>query len=217
MKYVSNYDSLEYSLLTTQCALVDVVTWQLRAVVIRIDEKERVFHIHYYHEGEIDEELIDLWQCATTEATADSHFFEEERIIKLDYPQKIPLNGGNFAYLRKEDLYYPSKGKELQYPPVIFGAANLAVLSALLGRVTPELKAVFVDTQSNEKSVYISFYYDGEITAEIRALWEKAIEEVRVTLKDFNPTVDGEIERADYTGGSFKEGRGFYVYCRKED
>ena len=217
MKYVSNSESLEYSLLTTQRALVDMVTSQMRAVVVRIDEEKRMFYLYYYYDGEVDEDLIDLWQCSTCEATIDTNFFTEVHITRLDYPEKIPLNGGNFAYLRKEDLYYPSKGKKVFYDTFIYGAPKLAILSALLGNVTPELRAVIVDTQVEKKNVCIIFYHDGELKEEIRNLWEGVIQEVRHTLKDFNPTVEGKIERVDYTGERFRGNRGTYVYHRKED
>jgi len=49
------------------------------------------------------------------------------------------------------------------------------------------------------------------------SLWEGVIQEVRHTLKDFNPTVEGKIERVDYTGERFRGSRGTYVYHRKED
>ncbi|HEV3270270.1 MAG TPA: hypothetical protein VGZ69_06455 [Candidatus Rhabdochlamydia sp.] len=58
--------------------------------------------MHFYYEGEVSEELIELWQCAVTEASdLESNWELDDRIERLDYPQEIPSRG-RYAYLRKE-------------------------------------------------------------------------------------------------------------------
>ncbi|VHO04265.1 polymorphic toxin type 50 domain-containing protein [Candidatus Rhabdochlamydia sp. T3358] len=94
--------STGYALLAMQCALLYVVTPELRAVVIGICKKKKILYMHFYYEGEVSEELIELWQCAVTEASdLESNWELDDRIERLDYPQEIPSHG-RYAYLRRE-------------------------------------------------------------------------------------------------------------------
>jgi hypothetical protein len=202
-----------------QRALIDCVTPNLRAVVIYIDRKgiEEVFHTYYYYEGELSEELLDLWQSASTEGTGDFWGMMEEHYIRLDPPTEIPLNGGNFAYLRKESFLPRTFGQEISYDPLFtYGSARLALLSALLGKVTEELRAVLIDVDLTKKWIYIHFYHDGSIEEATKKLWEQAIQEVKITLQMFPATVEGEITRIDYTGERFRGEKGICIYHRKE-
>lgn len=91
------------ALLATQKALLDVVTPNLRAVIVDLDNHKNVFFIRFYYDGEVSEELIDLWQCAITEASAglDPDYDLDDGVERLDYPKKIPPRG-RYAYSRKE-------------------------------------------------------------------------------------------------------------------
>lgn len=91
------------ALLATQRALLDVVTPELRAVVVDIDNDKKEFYIRFYYDGEVSEELIDLWSSAITEASAglDPIYDLDNGIERLDFPKKIPFRG-RFAYFRKE-------------------------------------------------------------------------------------------------------------------
>lgn len=91
------------ALLATQRALLGVVTPELRAVVVDLDEEHQEFYIRFFYDGSVSEDLIDLWNCATTEASAGLNpvYELEEGIERLDYPKKIPVRGC-YAYLRKE-------------------------------------------------------------------------------------------------------------------
>ena len=95
--------SLGYALLATQRALLGIVSPELRAVVIDIDKEKKLYYIRFYHDGEASEKQIDLWECAMTEASADLGIkcIVDGFVIRLDYPEKIPLRG-RYAYLRKE-------------------------------------------------------------------------------------------------------------------
>ncbi|MCX6989856.1 MAG: hypothetical protein NTX49_02140 [Chlamydiae bacterium] len=97
MQYISD------ALLATQRALLDVVSPELRAVVVDIDKDKFEFFIRFYYDGEVSEGLIDLWSCAITEASAglDPLYGLDNRIERIDYPEKIPFRG-RYAYLRKE-------------------------------------------------------------------------------------------------------------------
>ena len=207
------YTSLEYSLLSIQCALLEVISPEIRAVAIDLDENERIFYIYYYYDGEVCEEFIDLLQCATTEGTAHSHFFEGEKIQRLDYPKEIPIKG-RLVYLRKEPISLCYKKEKIRYEEFSHAYAMLAMQSALLGVVTPELRAVIVDVEVEDKLLYIRFYYDGEVSEEIKKIWENAINEANKVLEDFEHHLDGKIERIDFP--ETMPFRGRYAYHRKE-
>ncbi|MBI5346060.1 MAG: hypothetical protein HZB76_02835 [Chlamydiae bacterium] len=93
---------LDYALLAAQNALLDTITPQLRAVTVDLDIEKTIFYMNFYYDGEVSDELIELWDCAESEASADlGLFFVESEIVRLDYPNKIPVKG-KLAYLRKE-------------------------------------------------------------------------------------------------------------------
>lgn len=94
--------SIGYALLATQRALLDVITPELRAVVVDVCKEEKLLYMCFYYEGEVSEKSIDLWQCAITEASdLEPDCVLDDRIERLDYPQEIPSRG-RYAYLRKE-------------------------------------------------------------------------------------------------------------------
>jgi hypothetical protein len=80
-------------LLSAQRALLGVVTPELRAVVVDLDNENNVVYIRFYYHGEVAEKLIDLWDCAVTEVISDMdvQYVLDERIERLDYPNPIQL------------------------------------------------------------------------------------------------------------------------------
>jgi hypothetical protein len=58
------------------------------------------------------EKLIDLWQCAITEASValGPDCVLDDGVERLDYPKKIPLRG-RYAYLRKEPYFKEASAK----------------------------------------------------------------------------------------------------------
>jgi hypothetical protein len=92
--------------------------------------------------------------------------------------------------------------------------ALLSMQRALLGEVTPELRAVVVDVLEKESLLYIRFYYDGPVSEELMNLWDCVITE---TTADFGPDVvfDYAIERLDYPQKIPERGR--YAYLRNEE
>jgi hypothetical protein len=95
--------SIGYALLAIQRALLDVVTPELRAVVVDVCKETHLLYIRFYYDGEVVEELVDLWQCAIKEARVDlgPDCVLDDRVERLDYPKEIPFRG-RYAYLRKE-------------------------------------------------------------------------------------------------------------------
>jgi hypothetical protein len=91
------------ALLCTQRALLGVVSPQLRAVTVDLDTEDEIFYISFFYDGEINEEVLEDWECAVTEASAGlgPDYFTEINIERLDVPKKIPVKG-RLVYLRKE-------------------------------------------------------------------------------------------------------------------
>lgn len=196
--------SIEYVLLSVQRALLDVVTPELRAVLVDISQsKESTVFLYFYHDGEASEELIDLWQCAATEASAalGANFFVEEIIKRLDFPKEIPPCG-KYAYLRKEEnqlkdglSHIKLEKQKTSIEPVAY--ALLSLQRALLGKVVPTLRAVTVDVSDKQKLLCIKFFYEGVINPEIIHSWELAIKEVAVDC-GLEYKLDYEIKRIEF-------------------
>jgi hypothetical protein len=92
------------ALLATQKALLGCVTPELRAVVVDIDERKKIFHISFFYDGNVNEEIIELWNCASTEASCEipMTYKTNEQYLQINFPEKIPFISGRYAYLRKE-------------------------------------------------------------------------------------------------------------------
>ncbi len=257
--------SVEYALLAVQNALLDVVTPELRAVIVDICKEADQFYLHFYYDGEVSEKLIDLWQCATTEASADlgPDCLLDDGVERLDYPQEIPIRG-RYAYLRREPnqpaRWYSSKtsifikreivdfkekigifvnpvsleivdtswgvihygkdgshiipAKPTSYNIEIFPLAYvlLSIQRAILGTVTPELRAIVADVDEANKMLYIRFYYDGDFSTQVLDEWECVMTEITADCTDY--ALDEGIEKLPYPQKiSF---RGRYAYLRKE-
>ncbi|MGB7127994.1 MAG: polymorphic toxin type 50 domain-containing protein [Candidatus Rhabdochlamydia sp.] len=95
--------STGYALLATQCALLDEITPELRAVIVDVCKEEKLLYMRIYYEGEASEKRIDLWDCVITEASADLgiNCVLDNEVERIDYPQEIPSRG-RYAYLRRE-------------------------------------------------------------------------------------------------------------------
>ena len=93
------------------------------------------------------------------------------------------------------------------------GYALVVVQDALLGLVTPELRAVVVDFDKEKPLLYVRFYYDGEVPQNLLDLWQSSIEKMGVNLGP-NCLLDGGIERADCP--KMFPFRGRFAYFRKE-
>lgn len=94
---------IDDALLSMQGALLDTITPELRAVIINVSKDRSLFYIRFYYDGEVAEDILELWNCACTEASAGlwGNFLTDETIERLDYPTPIPFSG-RYVYLRKE-------------------------------------------------------------------------------------------------------------------
>ena len=211
------YFSIEYALLAIQSALLKVVSPELRAVVINLDIAKQTFFAQVYYDSDVSEELIDEWDCAIAEASADlgPDCFVHSAIKRLDYPEKIPL-GGFIAYMRKEDnsAHFTESGySQVSIKEQSISYALLATQQALLAVVTPELRAVVVDFKNDERLLYIRFFYDGEVSKSLTDLWQNASLKVRCDFGG-NCVLDGQAERVDFPKPIPFRGR--YAFLRKE-
>lgn len=93
------------------------------------------------------------------------------------------------------------------------GDALLSMQRALLGAVTPELRAVLVDLDSKTDTFYVRFLYDGHVSQNLIDLWHSAITEASAGL-DPQYNLDDGVERYDYPKKILV--RGYYAYLRKE-
>jgi hypothetical protein len=209
-----DFYSIEYALLAVQSALLDVITPQLRAVVVDFDKDQCLLYMYFYYDGEASEEIIELWDCALTEASADmgADSLLDGGFERLDYPKAIPIKG-QYAYLRREQPCSSCPTPKLIMEEYSIGYALLAVQRALLGVVTPELRAVIVDFENDKRLLYVRFYYDGKVSDEIIDVWNNAIIEAKIYLGP-DCVLDKGVERCDYPKETPFRGR--YAYCRKE-
>lgn len=90
----------------------------------------------------------------------------------------------------------------------------LSAINALLGAVTPNLRAVTMEISVPEKIVKASFFYDGRISDEDFDTANCALTEI---ISDFPPDykLEDRIERLDYPTKIPVVGR--LVFQRKEE
>ena len=203
-------------LLDIQRALLDAVVAQLRAVTADVDIKDKKLILYFFYDGEISDELFDLVSVAATEAGGTlSDYFTDEHCLRLDYPKKIPIQG-RLVYLRKEPIPQEYKRYEIPSPSerlIPIAALLLHMQQALLGKVTPDLRAVAGDIDPVKKTGVCQFYYDQEISEESVKLATAATEEVRKGLPDYR--IEIRLVRSEFPE-KISIGNGRYAYFRKE-
>ena len=87
-------------LIASQRALLNEVVPSLRGVAVDWDNNTIV--MYFYNDGEISDELWNDYSCIGTEVVSnfsDAHI--SEKIIRLDYPSKLP-DHRFWVYRRKE-------------------------------------------------------------------------------------------------------------------
>jgi hypothetical protein len=194
--------SIGYALLCVQRSLLDAVTENLRAVVIDLYETRLCLSLDFYYDGAVPEQDIERWSCA----------------IPFTGPSK---NGGYLAFLRWEpgetkvdpaNVFRIHQEKKIADVPEAY--ALLAANNALLGKVSPELRAVTVAVPSDSKLLRVCFFYDGEARAEMLQLWEKAASEMCTRMGN-EYSCDTQITRVDFPQKiTIPQGR--IAYFRKE-
>jgi hypothetical protein len=209
--------SIEYALLAVQGAVLGEVTPALRAVFTNVDEDQEIFYFYVYYDKAASEQMIELWECVCTEASAGlGHCLIESEIERLDYPKAIPIRG-YCAYLRRGNNELNCLKGTL--PQVVMrgptmGYALVAVQQSLLGTVSPELRSVTVDLEKDPLKLFIHFYHDGEISEELHQCWQSAQKKAQAYF-GFDCAMDAKVERVDHPLQMPFRGR--YAYLRKEE
>jgi hypothetical protein len=205
-------------LLSLQNALGGSVTPQLRAVTVDIDMKNHELLPCFFYDGEITEEISDLYSVLLTEIDTNTaeNYFCREKILKLASPEKIPIRG-KLAYLRYEPTL-PMFEKEdraflLKEGFPFHAVFRLDMQEALLGKITPALRHVSVGIDPDKKKLTAHFIYDGEISEKNFKLATAAIQESRGTFSGYN--MDSFIERVDFPNEMSHRGN-WLAYWRQE-
>lgn len=95
--------------LSIQRALLGNISPKLRAVCANVEENK--IYINFYYDGIISEDDQELYEHACAQIMADFSFPEKGsdvetecnmQIIRLDFPQKMPLIG-HWVYYRNEE------------------------------------------------------------------------------------------------------------------
>ncbi|MBS0637878.1 MAG: hypothetical protein JSS12_10230 [Verrucomicrobia bacterium] len=160
----------------TASALLGAIREQLRAAKVDIDEQERIY-LHFYWDGEIsqsDEETIqhvinEIKKNATFNFPGPYNFLIT--FNRLDFPQEIP-NEGYFVYLRDESIFNSSRWIKPTVTPTPYRSfalekideLRILMIYALLGRVRPNLRYIWIALDEWKKLAYFSFYFDGKIS-----------------------------------------------------
>lgn len=193
------FQPIHYVLLSLQGALINAVTPGLRAVTIDLDEINHERLPCFFYDGELSEELLDLSSCILVEVETGTveHYYCREQILRLDFPEKIPIRG-KVAFLRNEPTLpeFKKEGRAFlleDTPPL--AVFRLDMQEALLGKVTPALRHVSVAVNPDEKKLFAFFIYDGEISEKDFKLANAAIQESRGSFPEY--TMDSFIERID--------------------
>lgn len=91
--------------------------------------------------------------------------------------------------------------------------AAISAQRALLGVITPNLRAVTIKIDSQQKVLKVCFFYDKDISETQFDIASTAITEISADFPDFD--LDDCIERLDFPSKVPVEGR--LVFQRKED
>lgn len=210
---------LDYVLLDLIIGLGDAVNPSLRAVTVDIDEKNEILFFFFFYDGLITSELFEFATVAIAEAGVTlSDFTAEAQIIRLDFPEEIPLRG-KVAYYRYEPclpFFEKENRAHLLREPGVKSVAVLALdmQGALLGKVMPNLRLVSVKVEADQKLLKFYFVFDGEISENNARMAEKASQEASSSFSGFK--IEKWIERTDYPG-NITNGDFFNVYLRYEN
>lgn len=93
--------SMSYLLASAKVALTGVITPELRAVIVDVDNEDLVLYMRFYYAGEVSEKVLDQWACAISETRADfgPYYDLDAAVERIDYPKEMPFRG-QYAYLR---------------------------------------------------------------------------------------------------------------------
>ena len=136
--------------------------------------------------------MFDLASCASAEIDVNPEYpffctLNEDIAVSLPYPQPIP-DQGYLVYLRKEPIlpkFTKKINAALLQNEIPIAALQLLMQDALLGKVTPSLRAVSVGLNTNSKELHYYFEYDNPISDEDRNLADSAAQEASASFPEY--------------------------------
>lgn len=223
---MKNIVEIDYLKLSIQRALCSNVFPNLRAVSANV--LGNLIEVFFYCQGEISEEEREYCEVVITEIIADVPFPDPNDplqpefntpIIRLDFPNIIPLNGFWVYYRYEKPLSNLWQNDSVQNCfssvwPIPHYYVQLSAQKALLGRVSSMLRSVCVNI--DEETVSVVFYYNGEISDYDYDNYNFVIKEIRsdFDLDNKNIQFDAQILRLDCPSKMPLIGR--WVYFRAE-
>jgi hypothetical protein len=158
-----------------QRALIGYVTPNLRAVSVEFEE-ERKYKLNFFYDKQPSEEEEELASLAETEFIADHpapDYIKDCKIYTVNYPKPI-RDRGDCVYKRYEEISkidswfsWIKKFQTAKQPILVDrGSVLRAIQKALLGNVTPNLRAVYLNYENEREKKYIlNFFYDRSPSA----------------------------------------------------
>lgn len=199
---------------SAQRALLGAVTSNLRAVTVKIEQTIKLLKICFFYDGDISEEVFDLASIATAEMAADFPEYDlDDHIERLDYPKKI-LVEGILVYFRKESKKIEDWALKIKVDSTTDeNRALILIQIALLGIVTPNLRAVKIGVDNENKILKVHFFYDGEISEQESFTLNSKINEILHSFLS-GYQLDKKTVRLDFPNEIPVEGR--LAYLRNE-
>lgn len=189
------------ALLYMNRALCYEVFSQLRSVRITWDDEK--MYLYFFYEGEISEEDHESAECIATQMIANfNYFLLEVEITRCDYPSPIPLIG-MLAYHRYEpdiNRGIEQESKHLREIVKENSAISLRVtiilnaIVGLIGRISSSLRSLQIKWENS--TIYLSLYYDGEISERDRGLAQDAASQIASDLPSYH--LDLAVIRWDF-------------------
>ena|GEM_PF-3919440 len=197
-------------------ALTYEVFSSLRAVLFKWDVEK--LYIFFFCDGEISEDDYESAQCIATQMIANfNNFLLDVEIIRLDYPSPVP-EIGVLAYHRYESGVDFSKEQEQVKKLLMQNTAIAPRIKMLIAVIVGSLGGIFstlrsLQIKSNNKSISLCFYTEGEVSQTNLSLLELITSYVASCLPDC--AVQYENFRWDYPK-EIPTDNTTIVYFRKE-
>lgn len=200
-----------YLELRLQNALLGRIRPNLRAVKADIDEWKKILYFWFYFDGSMAPQDMEIAQQVMQETKVyfGSEYTIKDSIGSLDYPASPPTMG-MFIYKRDEKIFAPEE-EEKEGWKCRFNTMRLLIgtQNALLGKITPNLRAVKVSIDQCTETCYSWFFYDKRIGEE-----EERLAKMGVDGYPSGYSHESFVERVDFPTPLPHVGR--YAYLRYE-
>lgn len=196
-------------------ALIGEIPSHLRAVQYDVNFDEERVDCFFYYDSEVSEDDLDAASIAMTEASGNfvESFGFIEHVESINTSQPIPERG-YWLFLRHEAVKSKiEKLLEINSENIDKDSVCLWLLEALLGKITPALRAVKCDIDESKKAVYFWFYIDGEVSEKETCLLQQVIAE---TMRHFPAAYTKQGYMTSWPNKKPIPSLGEYVYLRDE-